>query len=92
MKRVMQLTGKRIPDPVISQIIDVESLRKHLITPPKPKKLAQELLQSEMLITLPNVTIFDRRITPIDKERRVGRWKVIKKELQAKGLPVYGHR
>jgi len=39
---------------------------------------------------MPNVEIFPRRHTPIDKEKEVGRWKVIERELQKKGLPVTG--
>lgn len=91
VKRVIQLTGHRIPDPVITQIHDIRSIQNYLITPPKPKKLAQALLQDEQLTSLPNVKIYDRRITPIDKERAVGRWKVIERELHDKGLPVTGH-
>ena len=87
----MQLTGHRIPDPVITQIHDIQALHNHLITPPKPKKLAYALLHDEQLTSLPNVKIYDRRVTPIDKERVVGRWKVIEKELLNRGLPVTGH-
>ena len=43
------------------------------------------------LTSLPNVEIFPRRHTPVDKEKTVGRWKVIEKELQKRGLPVLGH-
>ena len=39
----------------------------------------------------PNVTIVPRRQTYQDREMEVGRWKVIKKELENRGLPVYAH-
>jgi len=40
----------------------------------------------------PNVMVLTRRETPVDKEKEVGRWKVIERELQARGLPVLGHK
>ena len=58
---------------------------------PTPKKLAEALLLKSELNALPNVEIFERRHTPIDKEKEVGRWKVIEQELTRKGLPVTGH-
>ncbi|KAI9887950.1 MAG: hypothetical protein M1823_000207 [Watsoniomyces obsoletus] len=90
VKRVMQLTGTRIADPAIAQIDSVGSLHAQLIRPPPPTKLAQALLDNDHLTSLPNVKVFPRRVTPIDKERVVGRWKVIEKELIARGLPVTG--
>jgi hypothetical protein len=39
----------------------------------------------------PNVTISTRRETQQARETEVGRWKVIKKELLNRGLPVYAH-
>lgn len=66
-------------------------LLHHLATPPKPKKLAQVLSADDRLTTLPNVRLFDRRFTPIDREKEVGRWKVIERELERRGLPVTGN-
>lgn len=34
--------------------------------------------------------MFPRRVTPIDKEKMVGRWKVIVEELNKRELPVTG--
>ena len=42
------------------------------------------------LTKLPNVRILMRRETPVDRDKAVGRWKVIEKELKARGLPVLG--
>ena len=47
-------------------------------------------MKKETLASLPNVRILPRRETPIDKEKRVGRWKVIEEELRDRGLPVLG--
>ncbi len=88
----MQLTGIRIPDPEIDSIKTANGLLGHLIKKPKPKKLAETLKLSDKLQTLPNLHIMDRRYTPIDKEKAVGRWKVVEKELRERGLPVTGHR
>ncbi|OAG39462.1 hypothetical protein AYO21_06290 [Fonsecaea monophora] len=37
----------------------------------------------------PNVMIFPRRETEVDREMEIGRWKVIKRELENRSLPVY---
>ncbi len=87
----MQLTGARVPDPTIQHISTVKMLLNHLNTPPKPKKLAEVLSADTRLTSLPNVKMFDRRFTPIDREKEVGRWKVIEKELERRGLPVTGN-
>lgn len=92
MKRVIQLTGRRIPDVVIANAQDVRALHGFLMLPPKPKKLAEILVENEQLTTLPNVKVIPRRVTPIHKDLAVGRWKVIEKELLDRGLPVVGKR
>ena len=89
LKRVIQLTGKRIADPDIEAIKDARALLVHLVKKSKPKKLVETLFANEAM-DLPNVEIRPRRYTPIDKEKEIGRWKVIERELQARGLPVTG--
>merc|ERR1712225_226795 len=91
LKRMMQLTGIRIPDAHLNSTKTASALLKLLVIPPKPRKVVDALSQKEDLITLPNVSIYPKRITPIDKERSLGRWKVIEKELEEKGLPITGH-
>lgn len=86
----MQLTGRRIPDPAMSDINNAKALLSHMMIKPKPKKLAESLLGKENLVAIPNVEILDRRYTPIDREKEVGRWKVIERELERRGLPVTG--
>lgn len=86
----MQLTGTRIPDPAIGSVINARILLSHLVKKPKPKKLAEHLVSKE-LAELPNVQISRRRYGLIDKEKEVGRWKVIKQELEKFGLqPLKG--
>lgn len=90
LKRVMQLTGTRISDPNIGNITNSSILLTHLVKKPKAKKLADNLISKE-LAELPNVQISKRRYGPIDKEKEVGRWKIIKQELERLGLqPIKG--
>lgn len=42
------------------------------------------------LVGLPNVVVSGQRVTPIDKEKAVGRWKMIEAELEKRRLPVIG--
>ena len=85
----MQLTGKRIADPDIDKIKDTSTLLTHLVKKPKPKKLVETLFVNDV-VDLPNVDILNRRYTPIDREKEIGRWKVIERELNARGLPATG--
>jgi hypothetical protein len=87
----MQLTGVRIPDSAIKSANTAQALLNYITTPPKPSKLIDALTQKQDLMNLPNVTIFSRRVTAIDKERTVGRWKIIEEELKKRGLPMKGH-
>ncbi|KAL8831710.1 MAG: hypothetical protein Q9191_000720 [Dirinaria sp. TL-2023a] len=91
LKRVMQLTGHRIPDPAIQDINSAKALVGQLVRKPKPKKLAERLTANGELSNLPNVKLRERRWTPIDKEKEVGRWKVIEEELRKRDLPITGH-
>ncbi|KAI9804835.1 MAG: hypothetical protein M1825_001203 [Sarcosagium campestre] len=82
LKRVTHLTAVRIPDPVLAQLHTVGDLLDTLVAPPRPKKLADELMANPALTSLPNVTLHSRRITPVDRHIQVGRWKLIEKELR----------
>lgn len=68
----------------------VGDLLRVLVRPPKAKKLAEELAIDGALAALPNVSVYGRRVTPIDKHKAVGRWKVIVQELEKRNLPVTG--
>ena len=87
----MQLTGIRIPDPAIKSANTTQALLGHLITPPKSHKLSETLAQNEDLLRLSNIRVYEKRITSVDKEKSIGRWKLIEKELQERELPVFGH-
>jgi len=91
LKRVTQLTGRLIPDPALQDIDSAHTLLRHLVAKPKPPKLAERLTLKDQLVELPNVVLRERRWTPIDREKEVGRWKVIVRELKERGLPVTGH-
>ncbi|KAM0156203.1 hypothetical protein ACHAQE_006501 [Botrytis cinerea] len=85
VKRTMQLTGQRIPDHAINHSSTVEKLLQHLIAPPKPPTLNKALEEAQIL-SLPNVSVIGKRVTPIDKERNIGRLKVIRQEFKSRGL------
>ena len=87
----MQLTGVRVPDPEIDNIHSAKALLGYLMEKPKPKKLADRLILNESLSSLPNVQIMDCRYTPIHREKEIGRWKEIEKELVRRDLPVTGN-
>ncbi|KAK1767774.1 ribosomal subunit 39S-domain-containing protein [Phialemonium atrogriseum] len=89
-KRIQQLTGHVIPDSKLIHIRTVSSLIGALIKPPKPKKLAQLIEAKGAMAELRNVKVYPRRVTPIDKEKMVGRWKVMVRELEKRNLPVTG--
>ncbi|RDL42062.1 uncharacterized protein BP5553_02041 [Venustampulla echinocandica] len=91
IKRSLQLTGVRISDTSIRSITTAKSLLSHLVTPPKPRKLIEALEQKEEFLNLPNVKVHAKRITAIDKEKTVGRWKLIEEELENRGLPLTGY-
>ena len=90
IKRVSQLTGRRLPDPLITSPKNLKSIFSYLRrdSDSKPKKLADQLLIKADVVSLPNVYIMPRRETPVDKDKRLGRWKMIEAELHSKGLPI----
>jgi len=90
LKRVFQLTGKRLSDSRLRSFSTADTLRALLITPPKPKKVVDALAQKEELLDLPNVAVYPKRLSIVDKEKSVGRWKIIEQELKARSLPVFG--
>jgi transposase InsO family protein len=91
VKRVQQLTGHRVRDPLISSASSMFDLWQALKTRPEPERLARAN-QLKKVNNLPNVTVHDGRRTPIHKHKEVGRWKVIEEELINRGLPVTGSR
>ncbi|KAL1897640.1 hypothetical protein Sste5346_003946 [Sporothrix stenoceras] len=89
-KRILQLTGHLLADAHLVEAHTVGDLLRVLVRPPKAKKLAEELAVDGQLAALPNVAVYGRRVTPVDKHKAVGRWKVIVQELEKRNLPVTG--
>lgn len=89
-KRIYQLTGQQVPDAKMIDVKTVGQLLALIIKPPAPRKVYESILQQDALTKLPNVEIHAKRITPIDKDKKVGRWKVIEEILKKRGLPVTG--
>ena len=88
----MQLTGHRIPDLVISNANTLLDLHNSFKAKEKPKKLAYSEELQRLKTEIPNVAVHATRRTPIQKEKEVGRWKLIEDELVARDLPVTGSR
>ncbi|KAF2473090.1 uncharacterized protein BDR25DRAFT_341269 [Lindgomyces ingoldianus] len=101
-KRLLQLTSLRITDHLLNNSSTLGDLYTHLLAAakPKPKKLIDQIRAEgeiqdkvkpgmEDLLRLPNVKLKDKRVTKVDKEREVGRWKVIEYALRERDLPVF---
>lgn len=86
----MRRTGVIIGDCDISKANTVFDLHK-LITTPKKKapKLVEVIREKGELAKLPNVAISPRRVSRIDEDKRLGRWKLISNELNERGLPEF---
>ncbi|KAL8766968.1 MAG: hypothetical protein Q9209_006380 [Squamulea sp. 1 TL-2023] len=105
IKRVMQLTGIRIPDSAIQSIDSSTALWHQLIQKPKPKKLAQILIEGyepsakkerkfgkvAPFAHLPNVKLLPTKYVPSMAETALGRQKVIDQQLEEHGIPVPFH-
>ncbi|KAF2097891.1 hypothetical protein NA57DRAFT_76691 [Rhizodiscina lignyota] len=90
IKRSMQLTGIRISDATINSCSTPQSLLAALTTTPKDIKVVDSLAEDRRLKGLDNVTIYGQRLTAMDKDQQLGRWKVIEQELERRGLPIFG--
>ena len=91
VKRILQITGMRVPDYAISSST-MADLYNRLRRLEKPKKVAETPQLQRLKIDAPNVNVFPTRRSSIDKERDIGRWKVIEEELVRRNLPVTGAR
>ncbi|KAI1468974.1 ribosomal subunit 39S-domain-containing protein [Daldinia caldariorum] len=91
-KRIFQLTGHLVHDHQLSSITDVRSLIHTVQKPPKPKTLTEEIQERRQdLVQIPNVSFATKRITRGDREKAVGRFKLIEEELKKRDLPLVGH-
>ncbi|KAL9624373.1 MAG: hypothetical protein Q9160_001335 [Pyrenula sp. 1 TL-2023] len=89
IKRITHLTGHRIPDPTLTSMTTLRSVYDHLLraAKPNPTKIAERLQAKEELASLRNVKISGKRQTIVQREKEVGRLKVIDEELGRRGLP-----
>lgn len=90
-KRLFQLTGHRVPDHNLPNVKDVQSLLRMVQKPPKPKTLNEEIKRRQELPSMPNVQISAKRVTRGQKDQALGRFKLIARELEKRGLPLRGH-
>lgn len=61
------------------------------VVKPEPARKVYEAVQRRgELAKLPNVSVYESRRTPVHVAKDLGRWKVIEKELEKRGLPVLG--
>lgn len=96
IKRVIQLTGHKIPDLAIAVSDHLGGLMVLGFKYQAPKKLANRLLEKPQNFQEPNrqwkkpanVTVHKKRQTYVHAEKQVGRWKEIQKELKKRGLPL----
>jgi len=91
-KRIVLRTRIYVADTTLSRSHTLHALSEHLCATQIPDKLAQRLVLEDKLPSLPNVTLSPRRVGLIDREKALGRWKVIEQELLDRGLPVTGYR
>jgi len=90
VKGLADITGYRISDYQLQNVKTWKDLRNTLMQRPASKKLYKRLRNSKAFADLPNVSLVAQRVTPIHKEKAVGRWQLIKEELEERGLPVTG--
>ncbi|KPI42646.1 Vacuolar protein-sorting-associated protein 36 [Cyphellophora attinorum] len=95
LKQLTLITGKKIPDPTLSSLAaNPAATYTDLVTaiqnikPAKPPKTFDLLQSNEQLVQAPNVKMHAKRIHVNQKDKDLGRWKVIEKELKERGLPL----
>ncbi|KAF2725064.1 hypothetical protein K431DRAFT_291241 [Polychaeton citri CBS 116435] len=89
-KRIYQLTGRRVSDPILGGATSLRRLKSVYVTRSATKKLAQTRQMKKLHKANPNIRVYATRRSPILKDREVGRWKLMKEELISRGLPVTG--
>ncbi|KAI4177250.1 MAG: hypothetical protein LQ348_005867 [Seirophora lacunosa] len=91
IKRAMQLSGIRIPDPAIQSIETINDLYKEMTHKPEAKKLADHLTRPRngagiQLTDFSNVELLPTRYRHSMAEAALGRQKVIEKRLSEYGI------
>jgi hypothetical protein len=95
LKNFQLLTKLRLSDPTLSKLAQkpnatfrdlVEEIME--AQKPKPQGTHENLVLNSDLVTQGNVKLAERKITSIDREEALGRWKVITTELRKRDLPI----
>lgn len=92
VKRALQLTGSRLPDPLIGSATTLADLYQGYVTEEPAKKLYDSKEIQRLKANVPNVIVHEKRQTMMEKEKAIGRWKLIEDELVARDLPLTGLR
>lgn len=89
-KRIFQLTGHAIPDAKLLHVDTMGELLATLVKPPPARRVYEAVQRRGELAKLPNVSVYQSRRTPVDAAKDLGRWKIVERELNKRGLPVLG--
>lgn len=89
MKRIMKRTGRRISDSHFAASTTAGALFNNLQKRRDTEKLAK-LITKEQRLSFPNVTLKERKVSPYHEDAELGRWKIIREELEKRYLPEFG--
>lgn len=90
-RKVYEKTGLRLADHALQHAHTLRKMRTLLTDTQTKKPGVTKLDVSDLLSEIQNVEVYSSRVTSIDKEKKVGRWKLIEQALKDKGLPITGH-
>jgi hypothetical protein len=85
----MRRTGRRVPDSSLHRCVDAGSLYKLLTEKRRKKTNLAEIITEEQILNMPNVKFSNFKRGKFVKDIDEGRWKVIRRELEARGLPEH---
>lgn len=86
----MQLTGRRIPDILLSNTKTIDHLLRAFSIKEPAKKLHDSEQLQKLSYTSPNIQVHETRRTHVHKDKEMGRWKLIEEEMNARGMPTRG--
>jgi hypothetical protein len=85
----MRRTGRRVPDSGLHRCIDAGSLYNLLTEKSRKKVKLAEIITEEQILNVPNVKFSNFKRGKFVRDIDEGRWKVIRRELEARGLPEH---
>jgi len=89
LKRLMRRTGRRVPDNGLHRCADAGSLYTLLTEKRRKKAKLAEIITEGQILDMPNVKFSNYKRGKFVKDIDEGRWKVIRRELEARGLPEH---